>query len=116
MFNECLLIGLHVFSLHSQPNFNNINPGVYCDTGNFIVGTYLNSEKKQSVYIGKNFQGENFGLMIGGVTGYVKKITPAIVPSFRLEIKKDLYAKSFLLLPAYKNAPIGVSFSIEYKF
>ena len=56
MLAEGLVIGLHVVSLHSSPGLNNTNPGVYVKTqAGYTAGTYFNSERRQSFYLGRTF-------------------------------------------------------------
>lgn len=111
----CIAIGLHIASHHMTGKFNEINPGVYCQTENYEMGIYKNSLSKTSVYAAKSFQGENFGAMIGFVTGYNYKIMPAIDVSFRFLVAEKTYAK-VNVIPPFKNSPLTFGFSVERKF
>lgn len=111
----CVAIGLHIASHHMTGKFNEINPGVYCQTENYEVGVYKNSLSKTSVYSAKSFQGENFGLMLGVVTGYHYKIMPAVAVSARILITEKTYAK-VSVIPPFKNSPLTFGFSVERKF
>ena len=80
-------IGIHIGSQHDKAGFNNFNPGVYVNHNGYTLGTYYNSERKQSYYAGYTAQGElvrglNWGLTIGAITGYAAlKVAPLVVPS-----------------------------------
>lgn len=85
-------VGLHLGSYHAdplpnQPEFNNRNPGLYVlFNSNVAVGTFYNSVRKQSVYVGYNFKLNNgsarFDVLVGGVTGYpLAKVIPLVLPS-----------------------------------
>lgn len=81
-------IGLHLASYHTDaptnkaygPAYNNVNPGVYAATKcGLIVGTYRNSIRRQTAYIGLNQDiklTKNVGLFgsIALATGYEKTI------------------------------------------
>lgn len=79
---SCLALSLlvHVGSVHNQPGFNNENPGVgiscqYTENVSFAVGTYYNSERKQSSYVSAEYSvpitmGMRAGVVVGVVTGY----------------------------------------------
>lgn len=111
----CVAIGVHIASYHFSGNFNEINPGLYCQTENYEIGVYHNSLSKTSVYAARNFQGENWGLMAGMVTGYHYKIIPAVVPSYRFLIKHKTHTKISVILP-FKNSPLTLGISLQRSF
>ena len=79
-------LGLHIGSQHyPAKDFNNANPGVYyiSDQG-WTVGTYYNSERKQSVYAGKSWDFGPFRLQAGLITGYSRPVLPLVAPSVSL--------------------------------
>lgn len=79
-------LGLHIGSQHYPArDFNNFNPGAYyiSDEG-WTVGTYYNSERKQSVYAGKSWDFGPFRLQAGLITGYSRPVLPMVAPSVRL--------------------------------
>ena len=77
-------LGVHIGSHHfPRKDFNNANPGVYyiADNG-ATVGTYYNSERKQSVYAGWTWDSGPWRLQVGAITGYERRaVLPLIVPS-----------------------------------
>ena len=79
-------LGLHIGSQHyPAKDFNNFNPGAYyiSDEG-WTVGTYYNSERKQSVYAGKSWYFGPFRLQAGLITGYSRPVLPMVAPSVSL--------------------------------
>ena len=79
-------LGLHIGSQHfPAQDFNNANPGAYyiSDDG-WTVGTYYNSERKQSVYAGKSWDFGPFRLQAGLITGYSRPVLPLVAPSVGL--------------------------------
>ena len=76
-------VGVHIGSWHSEPGFNNVNPGVYVNHNGWTAGTYWNSLRKQSVYAGYTFEYKMFGLTVGAITGYPSPVLPLVVPSVK---------------------------------
>ena len=80
-------LGLHIGSQHfPAKDFNNSNPGVYyiSDQG-WTVGTYYNSERRQSVYAGWTWDYGPWRLQAGAITGYRRAaVLPLIAPSVSL--------------------------------
>jgi hypothetical protein len=84
-------IGLHVGSVHTDnstgQSLNGFNPGIYLEhTSGITVGTYYNSLRRASYYVGYNYRmapiyGVTPSVLVGGVTGYTTSPTWAIVPS-----------------------------------
>lgn len=86
-------LGFHIASHHLPNNgFNNVNPGVYYirDDG-WTVGTYYNSERKQSVYAGYTWDWGWVRLQAGVITGYSRPVLPMVMPSFSLSHGFRLY-------------------------
>lgn len=80
-------LGLHIGSQHfPAQDYNNFNPGAYYihDNG-ATVGTYYNSERRQSVYAGWTWDSGPWRLQVGAITGYERRaVLPMIVPSVAL--------------------------------
>lgn len=80
-------LGLHIGSLHfPAQQYNNFNPGAYYihDNG-ATVGTYYNSERRQSVYAGWTWDSGPWRLQVGAITGYERaKVLPVVMPSVAL--------------------------------
>jgi len=66
-------LGLHLASLHTQPGYNDANPGGYVETGcGIVVGAYYNSYRKPSVQIAWRGEPDKIPIFVemGVVTGY----------------------------------------------
>lgn len=89
-------IGMHIASWHSEPGFNNVNPGLYYRTdAGWTAGAYCNSESrsgrfpdaprcKVSAYAGRSFEVGPFTLTAGVITGYAMGTVPMVLPSLKL--------------------------------
>lgn len=139
------VIGAHLYSYHfdnkaydtvivdgnttttaHNSGYNNRNPGLYARWSNGVtVGTYYNSNKNQSYYVGKTFtdDADRFSVTLGLVSGYTKVeigkdptgreqcsapgncimvegrkvILPMLVPSVRIGITDHLSARLALM-------------------
>ena len=80
-------LGLHIGSQHfPAQQYNNFNPGAYYihDNG-ATVGTYYNSERRQSVYAGWTWDSGPWRLQVGAITGYGRRaVLPVVMPSVAL--------------------------------
>ena len=80
-------LGLHIGSQHYPArDFNNANPGAYyiSDDG-WAVGTYYNSERRQSVYAGWTWDSGPWRIQVGAITGYARSnVLPMVAPSVAL--------------------------------
>lgn len=80
-------VGLHLVSLHTEPDYNNINPGIYIrNECNIQVGYYFNSVKKDSFYVSYIKEHDTRPLYggIGLVTGYRKYPVPFIFAGIKI--------------------------------
>ena len=80
-------LGFHLGSQHfPAQQYNNINPGVYyIHSSGATVGTYYNSERRQSMYAGWTWGSGPWRLQVGAITGYERRaVLPMIVPSVAL--------------------------------
>ena len=80
-------VGLHLGSVHlPKKDFNNVNPGIYYRWDNgATLGTFYNSERRQSVYAGWSWQWGWAGLTAGAITGYRRSaVLPLLAPSVKL--------------------------------
>ena len=73
-------------------DYNNIHPGLQCTHGDTIVGTYYNSERRMSSYIGRKIALGGGILEVGVTTGY----NPKIAPILRYRMDK------IFIIPAYE--------------
>ena len=87
-------IGAHVGSWHSEPGYNNVNPGLYLRTDSgATVGAYRNSIRRVSTYAGWTWskpiaQGVQATVTAGVITGYEGGAMPMAIPSVRFEISE----------------------------
>ena len=80
-------LGLHIGSQHFPArDFSNANPGVYyIHSSGATIGTYYNSERRQSVYAGWTWDYGPWRLQAGAITGYRRSaVLPLIAPSVSL--------------------------------
>lgn len=121
-------IGFHIGSKHfPQAEWNNSNPGVYLRgtinnagwaSGSYVVGTYYNSERHQSAYIGRvvPILG-NFDLVVGVISGYERAaILPMVVPSVRFPLVDRWDARVSFLPRVEKSGANVVHLSFERRF
>lgn len=80
-------LGLHIGSQHfPAQQYNNFNPGAYYihDNG-ATIGTYYNSERRQSVYAGWTLDSGPWRIQVGAITGYARsRVLPMVAPSVAL--------------------------------
>lgn len=88
---EAQTIGLHLASWHSEPGYNNANPGLYLRTaGGWTAGGYRNSVRRNSTYAGwtggvELATGLRAELTLGAITGYpAAAVLPLVAPSLRI--------------------------------
>lgn len=97
-----LTVGAHLASWHSEPGYNDRNPGLYARTAEgWTAGAYCNSESRSplfptapacrvSAYAGRTWgraiaPGLSADLTAGLITGYERAgVLPMVVPSLRI--------------------------------
>lgn len=83
-----LTVGIHIGSYHwdNKPEYNNNNVGIYVRTKDgWHLGTYLNTFRKQTVYLGHGWElSQHVNVMVGGATGYKYPVTPFYMFSYEL--------------------------------
>ena len=80
-------VGFHIGSQHfPAKQYNNFNPGAYyIHSSGATIGTYYNSERRQSVYAGWTWDSGPWRLQVGAITGYERaKVLPVVMPSVAL--------------------------------
>lgn len=72
--------------------YNNVNLGIGYKTDNgWIIGTYKNSYSDRSFYVAKEFMfTNNFGIVIGGASGYKYHTGKSLYPCAAFEYKVRL--------------------------
>lgn len=120
-------IGLHIGSRHSAPGFNDRNPGLYARWADaqgdgFAAGTYLNSERAQSLWAGYAWNWHmqalpiSAGLTVGAVSGYrAAKLLPLALPSAALHLGKTA-ARLTYVPRVEKRGAAALHFSLERSF
>ena len=115
------LVGIHTVSVHTEKGYNNTNPGFYLSIDGYTVGTYYNSERHQTYYVGYNFAGElgyglDWGLTLGLATGYERsKVVPMVVPSVSYGLGNN-FAVRLSAIPPFAKSPGVAHLSFEYRF
>jgi hypothetical protein len=114
-------VGLHLASHHSLPGYNNSNPGVYVKTTEgYTAGTYYNSERRQTFYLGRTFEAQlvpwlSAGVTVGAITGYrPSPVLPMAIPSVRVPLAGDVSARVAYVPPIEKKGVSTVHFALEF--
>jgi hypothetical protein len=118
-------VGLHIGSHHTEARefgtWNNRNAGLYArwESG-LVVGTLRNSERRQSVYVGRVFQTERWhglgaDLTVGGITGYARDVSPLVALSGSLKVGKTTARLSYLP-KSHPKSSAAVHLSMERSF
>lgn len=123
-------VGVHLGSVHSNSrdevsgrNWNNANPGVYFRWGNVAVGTYYNSIRKESFYVGYVYPVTDYlDVTVGVISGYngpgyaAKPIMPMVVPSVHFPIgDSGLRGRIHVAPKVAKGGATAVHFSLEWR-
>ena len=123
-------IGVHVGSWHSEPGYNNSNPGLYYKADNgFTVGAYCNSESRSerfknasncqvSSYVGVTKEvAVNENLSVGAVAFVVHGYKRAsIMPALAATALVANHLRVMVIPPVKGVTPMVVSFGVETKF
>jgi hypothetical protein len=114
-----ITVGAHIASWHSEPGYNNTNLGAYLRTADgWTVGTYFNSQRKQSAYAGRTFSTQladqvEASVTVGAITGYkLAPVLPLLVPSLR--IGGDVGLRLAYLPPIEKQGTHVAHVSVEW--
>lgn len=116
-----LHIGSHHFEARESGTWSDVNPGIYgrWESG-LVVGTLRNSERRQSVYVGKVFEtsrwhGLGADVTVGGITGYASDVSPLLAISGSLKVGKTTARLSYLP-KAHPKASAAIHLSTEWRF
>ena len=106
-----IVIGVHLFSLHTAPGLEAANPGLYVrhESGD-TAGVFRNSYARTSAYAGYTLEtaDRRFALTLGAVTGYpAKPVLPLAVPSVRFGLSGLGVADQVAARVAYLPKPPG---------
>ena len=119
------VIGVHIGSVHApKAEWNNVNPGIYYRHEspdwykNVVVGTYYNSERRQSAYAGVVYPlTDNIDVTVGAITGYKRApVLPLVVPSFHFNVSGPWDARIHYLPKVEKSGAHVLHLSIERRF
>lgn len=111
-----------VSSKHAQGTWNDINPGVYVKLQNGMTfGTYYNSERKQSAYVGRTFsknltQNLEIAATVGIISGYNKSVLPLVLPTVAYKFHQDFAARVGFVPKVNKQGSAGLHFMVEKQF
>lgn len=115
-------VGLHLGTLHFQGTWNDINPGGYAKLNNGItLGTYYNSERKQSYYVGRTFsknltQNLEIAATVGIISGYNQGVLPLVLPTVAYKFHQDFAARVGFVPKVNKRGSAGLHFMLEKQF
>lgn len=111
-------VGMHVGSQHfPAKDFNNSNPGIYIKMkSGLTAGTYYNSERRVSVYVGQTYDWGPMSVTLGGITGYKMAVMPMVVPSIRLLRNETTSVRIAVLPKIEKQGATVVHLMLEYKY
>lgn len=112
-------VGLHLGTWHQTGTWNDINPGVYVKLQNGMTfGTYYNSERKQSAYVGRTFsknltQNLEIAATVGIISGYNKSVLPLVLPTVAYKFHQDFAARVGFVPKVNKQGSAGLHFMVE---
>jgi hypothetical protein len=117
-------VGLNLGSAHSEPGYNDTNPGVYAVTASGVAfGAYKNSVNRTSVWAGYRLESAPLGpfraaLLVGAVTGYGDNLfSPMVSPSVSATVGAYTARLSYLPRhPTKQNSSDAVHLSVEFSF
>lgn len=102
--------------------YNEQNSGIgYVSPNDYLLGAYINSLNKPSVYAAKEWKTDHYkvgplsfqgGLLGGAVTGYVKPLTPLLMPEVLGSYGDHTMALG--LVPPVKNVTPAV-LALQYR-
>lgn len=121
-------IGVHLVSHHwPDKGESNVNPGVYVSFRAFgihdlVIGDYRNSLRRNTFYVGKNWEVFTTGRLHGSVitslgSGYRYPITPILAAAASYDVTEDMSVRlSFIPRVKKYNQTTVLHLSAEYKF
>lgn len=107
-------IGTHVRSIHNKPGFNNSNPGLYIVHNGWTIGSYYNSERRQSTYAGYTYYTKLIDVTAIVITGYNKPVVPALIPS-KVFMINNIGIRTSLLINPLQGGASAAHISLEMK-
>lgn len=119
-----LKLGVHLWSKHFPDNlgYENRNMGMYVQRGDWLAGTYHNSERRQSWYVGYQHRlvaDWPIYVTIGAISGYRPEqrvdVLPLVAPSIKLPVTREV-SVGVTVLPKLKGVmDAGVAhLTVEY--
>lgn len=122
---ECtkiIAMALHVATLHSEPGYENFNPGVSAQLDcNIAAGIYRNSEGRPSVFGGyvfeKQYDRVTPFLLVGAVTGYEDwPVAPLVSPGVAVRVTDSVSVRFSYIPGGFNDLPHGIHFSLSKQF
>ena len=105
MIEFALALSLH---LGLEGDYNGVHPHIRYNEQNYIAGVYYNSINNVSVYAGKRWEYNDFGLEAGAVTGY-DNIAP-VIPYARITYN------NLFIAPGVEPDNVGIVIGYEFKW
>ncbi len=105
-FSKGITFGLHLYSLHTAPGFNDHNQGLYLELRNHItLGHYYNSNYKETTYAGYTYSITNhIDLTLALFTGYqIYRYAPLIVPTYKFPNVVESFNLRLAFIPKISN-------------
>lgn len=117
-------MGLHLGSWHSQPGYNNANPGVFAQWDGWTAGIYRNSEFATSMYFGHTWESRSatpldlrVALTAGLISGYRRaSVLPLLVPTVSVGVASKTRLQLSYVPPIEKLGTHALHFSIKREF
>lgn len=106
-------VGLHLYSQHTQPGFEDVTPGLYYRwASGWQAGVLRNSYQKTSVYGAYTLPldaDNRLGVLLGAITGYEEasghKVVPLLAPHVGVELTPGLWARlAWFVTPGAQDA------------
>ena len=94
-----------------QGDYNNVHPHLMCEKNSLIIGTYYNSEKNISYYLGKRYKFNKWEIDTVLVTGYrANRLQPMI------RFKRNRIYIAPMYEKYYNDTNYGIVVGYEIKF
>jgi hypothetical protein len=114
-------VGVHLVSAHAQGQWNDQNYGMYVRwTSGQVLGTYRNSEYRQSVYAGQVFTVVDgpvitADVMVGVVSGYASGAIPAVIPTVGVRVADRTVLRTTFVPRVTRYGSAAVHLSVEFE-
>jgi len=112
-------LGIDTVSLHSQSGRNTVTPGIYAIYNGTMAGGIMRNSwgriSRYGAWVWSDKTG-HWGLMVGGITGYSRaRVLPLALPSYRLTIAPNAYARLSAIPNPWGASALHLSFEYQLK-